>query len=136
MRIGWGTGRWRRRRLVLPGVVTVVALTAAACGSSGGPNGAAVKQFSLKTKNSEPVRITSGPDGHMWFAEQRANKIARLNPDGHLTEFAIPFSAPPAPQPYGVVTGPDGNLWFTEQGQAKIGRLTPTGSLTEFKLPA
>jgi len=82
MGIWLGTGKRRRRGVGLAGVVTVVALTAAACGGPGSVAG--LKQFSLKTKNSEPVRITSGPDGHMWFTEFTSGRIATVTGTGAI----------------------------------------------------
>jgi streptogramin lyase len=91
-----------------------------------------VTEFAVTTPNSEPVGITSGPDGNLWFAEQTGNNIGRMTTAGVLTEFPVPTlnSAPVA-----VVTGSDGNLWFTEEQSSlssKVGRITPLGVVTEF----
>jgi len=75
--------------------------------------------------------IARGPDGAVWFAEQLANKIARVGAAAgggfSFTEYNVPTAASNVTQ---LVAGPDGNLWFTEQDSNKIGRLTPAASPT------
>ena len=61
-------------------------------------------------------------EGNGWFANQEANTIGRMTPDGDFDEFMIPT---PNSLPQEIVFGPDGNLWFTEYNGSKIGRLTP-----------
>jgi streptogramin lyase len=75
-----------------------------------------------------PYSITAGPDGNLWFTEQRDRNVGRITPAGVITEFHV------GDIPSGIAAGPDGNLWFT-QGVGLIGRITPTGVLTQFRLP-
>lgn len=97
----------------------------------------------------EPLSITLGPDGNMWFVELQANKIARITEDGAITEYVIhpvtffrcPNSDPrlnilcsSSDDPDSIAAAPDGNLWFTESAN-RIGRITPTGRITYFPLP-
>jgi streptogramin lyase len=87
-------------------------------------------EFPVLTAASEPVGITSGPDGALWFVEQTGNNVGRITTAGAVTEFAIPTvnSAPTS-----VAAGSDGNLWFTEESGNKIGRINPaTHIITEF----
>jgi streptogramin lyase len=80
-----------------------------------------------------PERITSGPDGNLWFTEFWSNRIGRMTPAGGLTEFPIPS---PDSAPRGIVTGPDGNLWFVEStfNHTAIARMTTRGVVTEYPL--
>jgi streptogramin lyase len=87
-----------------------------------------VTQFPIPTADSQPIGITRGPDGNLWFAE--ANAIGRITPAGAVTEFTQGLSA--GSQPVEITAGPDGNLWFTEGGTDRIGRITPAGVITEF----
>jgi streptogramin lyase len=93
-------------------------------------------EFAVPTGSSQPLDITTGPDGNLWFTENEGNKIGRITPSGSITEFAVPTSNS---QPYGITAGPDGNLWFTQPientGSNQIGRITPNGSVTEFTVP-
>jgi streptogramin lyase len=80
-----------------------------------------------------PERITSGPDGNLWFTEFWTNRIGRITPAGVLTEFPIP-TLDSAPR--GITTGPDGNLWFVESAflHTAIARMTTAGVVTEYPL--
>jgi ABC-type enterochelin transport system permease subunit len=37
-----------------------------------------INEFSIPTTNSTPFRITSGPDGNLWFTEYNGNKIGQV----------------------------------------------------------
>ncbi|MGZ3616634.1 MAG: Vgb family protein, partial [Ktedonobacteraceae bacterium] len=66
--------------------------------------------------------MTVGPDGNLWFTD--SGKIARITPQGVITEFAVP--SPPTAIPLtGIARGPDGNLWYISG--ATLGRITPQG---------
>ena len=108
-------------------VVTVVALTlvvllwAALPVGAGDPLGQVTEFTAGLTPNSGPNRIAPGPDGNLWFTENKG-RIGRITPSGDITEFAIPS---PDSGPVGIAAGPDANLWFTQNTDpgriAKIG---------------
>lgn len=75
-------------------------------------------------------RVTSGPDGNIWFTIAGANQIGRMTPAGALTRFPIPTANS---SPIDITTGPDGNLWFTEFS-GRVGRITTSGQITEFPI--
>ena len=91
-----------------------------------------ISEFSLSPPESNPIGITSGLDGNLWFAEvsptaqngKYESLIGRMTPTGQLSEFPLP-TATNVPQ--FLTTGPDGAIWFTEFGSdgrnGKIGRL-------------
>jgi streptogramin lyase len=106
-------------------IITLTSWTAAAVAAP------TIKEFPVKTADRQPLGITAGPDGDVWFTELGASTIGRSTLTGGMTEFTG-LSAPAET----IATGPDGNLWFTEQSAAKIGRMTPTGMLEQFSLPA
>jgi streptogramin lyase len=95
-----------------------------------------ITEYPVPTPDCIPFDITAGPDGNLWFTEYGARAIARITPDGVITEF--PLGPTPANVPFGIATGSDGNLWFTlspeESGVAAIGRITPDGIVTQFPL--
>lgn len=91
------------------------------------------REFPIPTPSSRPVGISSGPDGSLWFTEDRGNAIGRITTGGSIREFTVPTAAC---IPFGIASGPDGNVWFTEYNSDKIGRITPGGSIQEFPLPA
>jgi streptogramin lyase len=84
------------------------------------------------TAGSNPLYITTGPDGNLWFTEGNANKIARMTTAGVVTEFSLLTANA---LPLGITAGSDGNLWFAEYSANQIGRITPSGTVTEFPLP-
>jgi streptogramin lyase len=87
--------------------------------------------------NNEPLEITFGPDGALWFTNYGSNSIGRVVPGfspggGTFTITPIPtlYSAP-----YGITPGPDGDLWFTENLGNKIGYITTSGKITDMPIP-
>src|SRR3954462_4197186 len=103
--------------------------------------GAAVTEFSTNlTAGSQPVDITRGPDGNLWFTENaNPGAIGRITPAGAVTEYLAGGTPPPGAAPgcaagappgfpadqarSHIVSGPDGALWFTEEGKGgQIGR--------------
>jgi streptogramin lyase len=92
-----------------------------------------ITEFTIPAENSNPVGITAGRDGNLWFCERGGNRIGRITPQGSIAEFPTKVS------PYYIATGPDGYFWFTEfnfdLGGSNIGRISPSGELKEFPLP-
>ena len=84
-----------------------------------------ISEFPIPTSNSQPMNITAGPDGNLWFTERAGNKIGRITTAGTITEFASVATAPD-----GITKGPDGNLWFA--AQHAVGKVTPAGQVTLF----
>src|SRR5581483_8285365 len=121
-----------RSMLARAAAVVVASLLAAASfhplGSSRVSRAAAAPmttEFSITTQASNPVGITSGPDGALWFTEFSSNKVGRISISGTVTELAAPQSCYGGPQ--GITGGPDGALWLTQNQGNDIGRLTTTG---------
>ena len=98
-------------------------------------------EFTVPTFASGPLGITVGPGAisgttETWFTENLANKIARMNATGAITEFSVPT---PDSGPTSIVAGFDGNqevLYFTEARGNKIGKITPGGQITEYAVPS
>ena len=99
-----------------------------------GPN--PIKEPASSGQN-EPLGITAGADGNLWFTEIGRNVayIGRITPAGKITEFLLPSAGA---FPSSITAGADGNLWFTEIGTnnepSKIGVMTPQGKIHEFTL--
>ena len=92
-----------------------------------------IKEYALPTENALPHDPAVGPDGSLWFTEQKANKIGRLNPaTGRIDEFPL---RTPSSGPHGLVVDKQGNVWFTANSKGYIGRLNPTsGEVSEHAL--
>jgi streptogramin lyase len=82
-----------------------------------------ITELPTPTAQSGPFGITAGPDGNLWFTEQSASNLGRVDATTHaISEFPT-FYSPSGPM--GIAAGPDGNLWFTE-GAGSIGAFNPT----------
>lgn len=86
-----------------------------------------VTAYTMPTPLSFPLGVTTGPDGALWVTEQRAMKLARIDPaTGRIREFPL-FGlygllgnvvkggslGNPLPTPGPIVTGSDGRLYFS-----------------------
>jgi virginiamycin B lyase len=86
------------------------------------------------TAAAMPGSINFIPGGNsLWFTETSTDKIARIDPSGKITEYAIPTAGS---KPFDIQHGPDGAMWFTESGVGKIGRIDSTGTITEYRVGA
>jgi len=92
-----------------------------------------IKEYALPTPNALPHDPALGPDNSLWFTEQRANKIGRLDPTtGRIREFPL---RTPDSGPHGLVVDKQGNVWFTANSRGYIGKLNPeSGEVTEYPL--
>ena len=91
---------------------------------------ATMTDYPLPPGSAEPTSIVAGPDGAMWFTEERADRIGRITTAGALSEFPLP----PGSEPRAIVVGADGAMWFTEYGSRKIGRIATDGTVAEYPL--
>jgi streptogramin lyase len=99
-------------------------------------------------KGSLPRGIAMGPDGNVWFTDQRTKPsahdyargdgdglIGMLNPSsGKITEYAIFANGGNTGSfPHGLAADTKGNLWFTDAGTTPaIGLIDPkTGAIIE-----
>lgn len=86
----------------------------------------AVTAYTMPTPSSFPLGVTTGPDGAIWVTEERAMKLARIDPvTGKINEYPL-FGlnvglngglngggvGNPLPIPGPIVTGGDGELYF------------------------
>ncbi len=102
--------------------------------SSAGTGKLTVKEFTIPTAGSFPEGIMVAADGTVWFTEQNAHQIAKLDPQaGVVTEYHTPTANS---GPVGITSGPDNNIWFTEAFANKVGVLDPgTGKMQDFAIP-
>lgn len=86
--------------------------------------------YPIPHSDAGAVGITRSSDGTVWFTEQRANQIGRLNRDGSIDEFPAARSS----YPDQIVIGPDGNVWFTEFGVKKLAWMTRDGFVRAYDM--
>jgi len=92
-----------------------------------------VRELRVPTRDAFPHDVAVGPDGMLWFTEQRADAIGSLDPkNGVFREIAVA----PESSPHGLAVGRDGVVWFTANAKGYIGELHPaTGEIIEHTLP-
>lgn len=103
----------RARPAVLTALALLLAPIPAVLASS--PAQAAVTVFPVPTSSAGLGRITTAPDGNMWFVEEDANKVGRVTPTGQIEEFNLPATTT------GSIDGsvmdldvaPNGTVWVT-----------------------
>ncbi|MDZ5664071.1 hypothetical protein SFC79_20010 [Nocardioides sp. S-58] len=94
------------------------------------PAHAAVSVFPVPTSNAELGRITTAPDGSMWFLMSDANKVGRITTSGQIQEFALPPTDSSVDGPAkGLDVSPDGSVWVTTDHGSNLTRLSSTGQL-------
>ena len=80
---------------------------------------------------TEPLDLTKGPDGNLWFTDGGTPAIGRITPSGTISTFTTGLNA--GSDPIEIAAGSDGSLWFTDQGSTPaLGRITTTGTITEY----
>ena len=63
--------------------------------------------------------ITPGPDGNLWFTEFGDNRVARITPDGVITESPVVKGSGPT----GISAGPHSTIWFLGYASNKVYRI-------------
>lgn len=74
-----------------------------------------------------------GPDGNIYIAVMRGNKIARFDPKTEtFTEWDLPEKA----TPHGLLVDGEGRVWYTGYGNGTIGELdVKTGDVIQHEVP-
>jgi streptogramin lyase len=86
-----------------------------------------VTQFDTLTLNAGPAEIAAADDGIVWFTQTRVGNVARITPNGTITEVGKTVKANSGLDlSFGITMGPDGqSVWYTKPEDNKIARLTP-----------
>lgn len=118
-----------RARLALVAALALL-LTPLSVVLTSAPAQAAVTVFPVPTSAAGLGRITTAPDGSMWFLEQDANKVGRITASGQITEYALPAVDSSVDGPAkGLDVGADGTVWVTTDYGDSVTRLAPSGQL-------
>src|SRR3954464_10601438 len=113
-------------RGILLGVVGALLLAIVPTTAQAAPS---ITHYNMPLGGSQPVNVSLGGDGNVWFTEAGWNGVGKITPGGSVTEWYSITS-----QPSGIATGASGNyLWFTETGLlGAIGRISTGGTASEF----
>jgi virginiamycin B lyase len=93
-----------------------------------------IREWTVPIENSLPHDPAVDAWGNVWLTLQRANRVARLNPEtGEWKLFTPPTEGS---GPHGLTADADGNIWFTENSVGNIGRVDArTGRVIEYRAP-
>ncbi len=125
------------KRMMYPALLLAAGLALGLRGAAPGAEVSDLKvtihEWDVPTKGAHPHDPAVGADGALWFTEQMANKIGRLDPQsGAFKEYALKVEDS---GPHGLVADREGNIWFTGNFKGYIGKLDPkTGVVTEYKM--
>jgi virginiamycin B lyase len=91
------------------------------------------KLFAAPTQNAGPHGLVSDSGGNIWFTENTAGKIGRVDArTGSISEFSVPGVG----DPHTPVFGPDGALWFTAEEANSVTRMdTQNGQFRSYLVP-
>jgi virginiamycin B lyase len=94
--------------------------------------GPALHEYTIPSRGGGAVRLGGGYT-QLWFTETDANRIARLDTDGTITEYPV---ASPASRPLAISRESHGDFWvaFTQPGTNQVG-VVFAGILTEYDIP-
>ncbi len=127
--------RTGRRRIILH--IALAAILLHSTGSSPAATAASTPMPQVRAATSwdcailNPLDITTGPDGALWFTDP-AGAIGRITTAGVVTAFSDPLLE----LPFMITAGADGNLWFTHLASDAIGKITPAGEISMYTDPS
>lgn len=81
-----------------------------------------VQEYKIPTACTQPLAITTDPEGNVWFAQTNTGNIAKFIPD---TESFVEYENPSWPtggrsMMWGIDYAPDGSLWYTDETYDRI----------------
>src|SRR5882724_10661574 len=99
-------------------------LTSVAAAATGTINEFRPPGLTQGTASSDPLGITTGPDGNLWYTDAGedlgpgvpapAKQVGRFNPANQALDLYT--NGEPGSIPAAITTGPDGNLWMADVG--------------------
>jgi len=92
------------------------------CSSGPAQSGLYVKEYEIPSECTQPLAITTTPDGIVWFAQTGTGKVAKFTPSTErFVEYGNPFWPPNvSSMMWGMAHGIDNSLWYTEDTFSSI----------------
>ena len=88
-----------------------------------------VTQFGTLTPNAGPQDIAAANEGRMWFTQATVGNVARITPDGTITEAGRTVKDDPnsgLESAFGITVYPDDqSVWYTKPADNMVAHLTP-----------
>ena len=94
-----------------------------------------VKEYKIPTQCTQPLAITSDPDGNLWFTQTNNDGVAKFDPKTEqFTEYAnlvwenmeANAGGPIRSMMWGIDYSPDASIWFTDEA---------TDGIWKFSIP-
>jgi virginiamycin B lyase len=95
------------------------------------PSAGGVRAYPVPTSAADLRRITTAPDGSMWFAEGDKNKIGRITTSGVITEYNLFAQTSAGSLVKDIEVDASGLVWVVWDSGWKISRINP-GTLTAY----
>lgn len=95
-----------------------------------------ITQYSVPTPSSSPEGITTGPDGALWFTEQRSNQTGRITTPGSIKEYPAPTVNTPSWYRSRVRRSTLVHRTQSAPRSAELRRIRTSGVLTEYVMPS
>ena len=85
-----------------------------------------VKEFKIPTPCTQPLAITSDPNGNLWFTQTNTGKVAKFDPvTNQFTEYDNPkWTQGVRSMMWGIDYSPDASIWFTDEANDAIWKFT------------
>ncbi|MBM7515879.1 Vgb family protein [Nocardioides nitrophenolicus] len=90
--------------------------------------GPTLATYPVPTAGAGLESLTRGPDGSLWFAEEKGWKIGRITVGGAIQEFPVAHDPGQSSGPTDLVAGGDGDLWFLSHAGANVNRMPTSGA--------
>ena len=76
-----------------------------------------VKEYRIPTPCTQPLAITTDPEGNVWFTQANAGRVSKFVPSTEtFTEYENPkWPAGTRSMMWGIDYSPDGNIWYTDE---------------------
>lgn len=84
-----------------------------------------VRAYPVPTSEAGVRRITTAPDGSMWFTELDANRIGRITRSGAITEYELGEPTASNGWVLDLDVGPDGDVWIVWDSGWQFTRFDP-----------
>lgn len=84
-----------------------------------------IRGYAVPTSAAGLGRITTAPDGNMWFTEADKNKIGRISISGAITEFTLPAQTTADSKVKDIEVDATGLVWVVWDSGWQISRIDP-----------
>lgn len=95
------------------------------CETGGAMHGRYVQEYKIPTYCTQPLAITTDPQGNVWFAQTNVGQVAKFDP---MTEEFVEYHNPNWPKVHSMMWGmdysQDGSIWYTDEVNDSIWRFS------------